>query len=122
MRARPGQRLGQPFDQKCTMHFGSVGFVHRNPIYYTLDFNFLTEIIMRLNLILTFVIGAVLTAAGCSGSTTPTGGTNVNVNAANSSAAENGNTTVANSELGTTKKPEAATTNNAPTIAPVVQT
>jgi hypothetical protein len=75
---------------------------------------------MRLNLILTFVIGIVLAAAGCGGGTvTPTGGSNTNASNANSST----NTILPadNSGLATTKKPETATVNNAPTIAPVVQ-
>jgi len=76
---------------------------------------------MRLNLILTFVIGVALAAAGCGGgTTTPTGGSNANV--ANTNSTNNVNATAENPGLETTKKPEAATTNNAPTIAPVVQT
>jgi len=105
------------------VHFGSIGFVHRISIYYTLEFNFWTEIIMRLNLILTFVIGLVLTAVGCGGGT-PTTNSGPNANVANGNSTANGNVNAppANPELVTTKKPEAATTNNAPTIAPVVQT
>ena len=76
---------------------------------------------MRLNLISTFIIGAALAAAGCGGSTTPTGGSNTNASNANSITNVN-STDPANSGLATTKKPEPATTNNAPTIAPVVQT
>jgi hypothetical protein len=103
------------------VHFGSVRFVHFISIYYTLDFNFGTEIIMRLNLILTFVLGVVVAAAGCGGSTTPTGGSNTNL--ANGNSIGNTNAPAASSGgLETTKKPEVATTNNAPTIAPVVQT
>ena len=76
---------------------------------------------MRLNLILTFVTGIVLVAAGCGESTTPTGGSNTNV--ANANSITNVNAPAGNTGgLETTKKPEAATTNNAPTIAPVVQT
>jgi hypothetical protein len=76
--------------------------------------------IMRLNLILTFVIGVVLIAAGCGGgSTTPTGGSNTNV--ANANSISNADANAPRSELPTTKKPEAETVNNAPTIAPVVQ-
>ena len=76
---------------------------------------------MRLNLIFTFVIGVVLAAAGCGGgTTTPTGGSNTNL--ANANSPTNVNATAGNSGLATTKKPEAATDNNAPTIAPVVQT
>ena len=79
---------------------------------------------MRLNLILAFTIGIALAAAGCGVSMTPTGGSNANTNVANANSIANGNTTSApgNSGLETTKKPEAATANNAPTIAPVVQT
>ena len=75
---------------------------------------------MRLNLILTFVIGAVIAFAGCGESTTPTGGSNTNLGNANSTA--NANASATNSGLETTKKPESSTTNNAPTLAPVVQT
>ena len=76
---------------------------------------------MRLNLILTFIIGIALAAAGCGGTTTPTGGSNTN--AANASSISNANSTAnAAPGLEPIKKPEAATTNNAPTIAPVVQT
>ena len=76
---------------------------------------------MRLNLIFTFIIGVAIVAAGCGESTTPTGGSNTN--AANANSITNVNSTAAaNSGLEPIKKPEAATTNNAPTIAPVVQT
>lgn len=74
---------------------------------------------MRLNLLLTFIIGAVMFALGCGGpSTTPAGGTNTNVANANANAS----TPATNSALETTKKPEAKTENNAPTLTPVVQT
>ena len=73
---------------------------------------------MRLNLLLTFIFGAVIFALGCGGpTTTPTGGTNTNVANANA----NVSVPATNSALETTKKPEAATANNAPTLAPVVQ-
>jgi len=72
-------------------------------------------------LILTFIIGIALAAAGCGGPATPADGSNANAANANSTANGNINST-GNSEFGTTKKPEPATTNNAPTIAPVVQT
>jgi hypothetical protein len=73
---------------------------------------------MRLNLLLSFIIGAAMFAIGCGGpSTTPTGGTNTNVANANT----NVSVPASNSALETTKKPEAETTNNAPTLTPVVQ-
>jgi hypothetical protein len=76
---------------------------------------------MRLNLIFTVVIGVVLAAVGCGGAeTTPTGG--ANTNAANANSLVNANTNAGNSGIETTKKPEANTINNAPTLAPVVQT
>jgi hypothetical protein len=104
------------------VHFSSVGFVHRISIYYTLDFNFWTEIIMRLNLIFTFVTGIALATAGCGGgATTPTGGANTNVANVNGNANVADSAPIGNSGIETTKKPEAATVNNAPTIAPVVQ-
>ncbi|PYT01594.1 MAG: hypothetical protein DMF63_01745 [Acidobacteria bacterium] len=73
---------------------------------------------MRLNLILTFVIGMAIVSVGCGGATTPTGGSNTNV--ANAAANGNVNAVPANTELGTTKKPEVQTTNNAPTLGPVI--
>lgn len=77
---------------------------------------------MRLNLILTFIIGIALAAWGCGGSTTPTGGSNTGVSNANANLDGNVSAAQGNSGLPTTKKPEAATINNAPTLAPVVQT
>jgi len=69
----------------------------------------------KIFLILVLVIAAALT--GCGG---PTITTNVsNTNTANANV--NTTTPVDNSALGTVKKPEAATTNNAPTLTPVVQ-
>ncbi len=71
---------------------------------------------MRLNLLFTFVAAAGIVAAGCGGAgMTPTGGSNTNLG--NTNAASPGG----NVELEPIKKPEAATTNNAPTLTPVVQ-
>lgn len=73
--------------------------------------------IMQFKTILTIVLGVVVSAAGCGGgSVTPTGGTNTN--AANANAVP----PATNSNLEPIKKPDAATINNAPTLAPVVQT
>ena len=73
---------------------------------------------MRSNLLLTLLIAIAIIALGCGGpGTTPTGGTNTNL--ANTNAAS---PAAANDALATTKKPDAATDNNAPTLAPVVQT
>lgn len=72
---------------------------------------------MRSNLIFTLVIGAAIAAIGCGGpSSTPTGGTNANLANANVAPPPS------NSNLEPVKKPDAATTNNAPTLTPVVQT
>ena len=71
---------------------------------------------MQFKIFLTFVFGLGIVMAGCGGTTTTT-------NVANTTAANaNANATApeANTGLGTTKKPEAATTNNAPTLSPVV--
>ena len=76
---------------------------------------------MRLNLVLTFIVGVVFAAAACGGgSTTPTGGPNSNL--ANANAPSNANAPIGNSGLETVKKPEPPKTNDAPTLAPVVQT
>ena len=72
---------------------------------------------MRLNSLLILIIAAAIFALGCGGSTTPTGGSNTNLTNANAAPSP-----ATNSVLETTKKPEAATANNAPTLAPVVQT
>jgi len=72
---------------------------------------------MRLNLLFTFVIAAAIIAIGCGGaSTTPTGGSNTNLANTNTASPST------NSNLEPIKKPEAATTNNAPTLNAVVQT
>ena len=63
-----------------------------------------------------FAIAIGIAAAGCGGSE-PTANV-VNSNVANTNAAP----PPANTGLETNKKPEAATTNNAPTLTPVVQT
>ena len=68
---------------------------------------------------LAFILVAAIVAAGCGGgSTTPTGGSNTNLVNANT----NGNASVVNTGLEPVKKPEVATTNDAPTLAPVVHT
>jgi len=60
----------------------------------------------------------IFTFAGCGG-----GGANNTANVGNTSvnSVNTANTANANSPLATTRTPEAATTNNAPTLAPVVQ-
>lgn len=70
---------------------------------------------MRFKVILfALVIALVVVAAGCGGSDTPA---NIsNTNAVNTTTTN----TVANSALQPTKAPEVPTTNNAPTLAPVV--
>ena len=72
---------------------------------------------MQFKTILGFVLALSIVSMGCGEgtTTTPTGGTNTNL--ANTNAAS----PAANTDLGATKKPEAATTNDAPTLAPVVQ-
>ncbi len=72
---------------------------------------------MQFKSFLTFVLGVVIAAAGCGDSTT-TNVSNTNVVNANGNATAPANTL----PLEPTKKPEVATTNNAPTLAPVVQT
>ena len=64
---------------------------------------------------LLFLLIAALVAAGCGGTETTTNTPNKNV-ASNVNAASPG----ANNDLGTTKAPEAATTNDAPTLGPVI--
>ena len=74
---------------------------------------------MRFNIfVLTTILSATVLFVGCGGSgETPTNSSNRNVaNAPSNTGASN-----ANNPLGTTRTPEAATSNNAPTIAPVVQ-
>lgn len=75
---------------------------------------------MKFNLLLILVVGVAAIAAGCGdGSNTNTAANVANANAANSNASQPPANAAA---LEPQKKPEAATTNNAPTIAPVVQT
>jgi hypothetical protein len=64
---------------------------------------------------LTLLAGLMLTAAGCSGSET-----SVNVANGNTANTTNANKPAVNAGLETTKKPEAETTNDAPTLGPVV--
>lgn len=66
-------------------------------------------------LFLSLVMSLAVFSAACGESSTTTNA-NVKTNSANSVSNAN-----ANSPLGTTKTPETATTNNAPTIAPVVE-
>ena len=74
---------------------------------------------MQFKTFLTFILAIGVIGAACGGgATTPTGGSNTNV--ANTNTAPSA--PPANSGIETTKKPEAATTNNAPTLSPVVQT
>ena len=72
---------------------------------------------MQFKTIFVLVLALVTVSIGCGEgtTTTPTGGTNTNL--ANTNAAS----PAANTDLGATKKPDAATTNDAPTLAPVVQ-
>lgn len=66
-------------------------------------------------LFITILSFSIIFAAAC-GSNQPAANNSANINAANTVAAPN-NT---NSTIPTTKKPEAETTNNAPTLAPVM--
>src|SRR5215213_9306895 len=75
------------------------------------------DINMKFNLFLIFVLGLGIAMTGC-GTTTTTNVSNANVANANA----NGAPPAANSGLDTVKKPEPPTSNNAPTLAPVVQT
>ena len=73
---------------------------------------------MRFKTILISVLGALAAlAAGCGGTTTSTNVSNANVANANANAVS----PATNSGIETTKKPEAAKFNDAPTLAPVVQ-
>src|SRR5215203_4720579 len=76
------------------------------------------DINMKFTIFTPFVLGLAIVAAGCGTTTTTTNGSNAIIVNANANAAP----PAANSGLETVKKPEAATTNNAPTLAPVVQT
>ena len=69
------------------------------------------------NLIIVFVIAVAIVASAC-GSTSETPANVSNVNAANNNAAQ----VSTNTTLEPVKKPEPATENNAPTLAPVVHT
>jgi len=75
------------------------------------------DINMKFNLFLIFVLGLGIAMAGC-GTTTTTNVSNANVANANA----NVSFPAANSGLDTVKKPLEPTNNNAPTLAPVVQT
>ncbi len=71
---------------------------------------------MQFKIFLSLVLSLGILSAAC-------GGTDVAVNIANTNAVNaNADTPGANTGLETTKEPEAATANNAPTLAPVVQT
>jgi hypothetical protein len=74
---------------------------------------------MKFNLIYIFIISVAIVAAGC-GNATDAPANEKNTKVANPNG--NGNRDSTESTLGTVKKPEAATENNAPTIGPVVQT
>ncbi|HUR99958.1 MAG TPA: hypothetical protein VMZ26_17975 [Pyrinomonadaceae bacterium] len=71
---------------------------------------------MKLSIFITFVLGLGIAIAGC-GTTTTTNVSNANVSSANANSVP----PAANTGLETVKKPEAPTTNDAPTLAPVVQ-
>ena len=71
----------------------------------------------KITLLVLVAFGSMI--AACGGETTSNvSNTNTATNAANANAAR----PAANSQLEPTRKPESATTNNAPTLAPVVQT
>ena len=73
---------------------------------------------MRFNILVFIAILTITTfLAGCTSTETPTNSGNRNTTNANSNAA----TANSNNPLGTTKTPEAATSNNAPTLTQVVQ-
>ncbi|MEO8042803.1 MAG: nuclear transport factor 2 family protein [Acidobacteriota bacterium] len=72
---------------------------------------------MQFKMFLTFVLGIAAALAGCGGTTTTINVSNTN----GANTAGNAAIPASNSALETTKKPEAATANNAPTLAPVVQ-
>jgi hypothetical protein len=76
------------------------------------------DVNMKFNIFLTFIVAIGITFAGCGGTTTNTNVSNANVANVNANAPAQ----PTNSALEPVKKPEAATTNNAPTLAPVVQT
>ena len=69
---------------------------------------------MQSKTLLTFVIAAIFGMAGCGGTDTATNVSNTNLPNANAPMP------ATNSALETTKKPEVATANNAPTFGPVV--
>jgi hypothetical protein len=73
---------------------------------------------MRFKFFLVLMIGLGVLSAACGDSTTPTNGSNT-TNVANANVAQQ---PANSSQLEPIKKPEAATSNNAPTLAPVVQT
>lgn len=68
---------------------------------------------MRSNFLFTVVIVCCIAAAGC-------GGSEPTANGSNSNSANAASQPASGEVLETTKKPEAATSNNAPTLAPVV--
>ncbi len=114
--------FGKSLDQEASAPFDLRSFVHFAEFYYTrsLHSNGLMERIMRyrsfLGLLLTIV---AIAAAACGGGASNSSNAS---NASNSGNSANGNaTSTANSPVETTKKPIAETTNNAPTIGPVVQ-
>ena len=74
---------------------------------------------MQSKIAIVFSLLVSLLLAGCGGgSTTPTGGSNTNLGNAN----VNGVPPANSGALDPVRKPETETTNNAPTLAPVVQT
>lgn len=74
---------------------------------------------MKLNLTFVFVIAVSIVVSACGGDTQ----TSANVNVANANTANSNTAPVStNTALEPIKKVETATTNNAPTLAPVVQT
>lgn len=71
---------------------------------------------MRYQFLFLLCVLSLAVLSGACGESTKTTNVNIKTNAANSSINAN-----ANNPLGTTKTPEAATTNNAPTITPIVE-
>lgn len=71
----------------------------------------------HISLFITFSFAAAILLAGCGGTPAPNGNANAPANKANTANAPANN----DNPVATEKKPEAATSNNAPTIGPVVQ-
>ena len=118
MRAGTRQRFRQRFDQECAVQLSTISFVHFPLIYYTFNFDFQVGTTMQVKVIISgflIVLGILTIGCGDSSTTNNAGNANAgNTNAANTNLAQ------ANSILEPTKAPVATTTNDAPTLAPVV--